>query len=342
MSAAPGVHGAPGRATPITLPVTQSPLVKVFFHDACFDGTASAAMFAGFYRARTPGARFAPVGVSHKLGDPFEGIPIDGDDNACVDFRYTDHPRMRWWFDHHATAFQPDHLREHYLARVDDRTAFEPGAPSCAGLVARTAATRFGWDAPPHLVELARWADVVDAAAYPSAEAACAVDNPVQRLALWLGERRDPATTSRYVLALIDRSMAEIEREPWIQADLAPALERRARDLEAWARLGDVRGPVVIFDLLAEPRLRAPGFGGYALFPDATYSVTVGATDEAVKVGVGWNPWGKGPRHHDLGALCAQHGGGGHAVVGGVTLPPDAIELGREVARAIVGELTRP
>jgi hypothetical protein len=322
--------------------VTSSPLVKVFFHDACFDGTASAAMFAGFYRSRTPGARFAPVGVNHKLGDPFAGIPIDGDDNACVDFRYTDHPRMRWWFDHHATAFQPDHLRAHYLARVDDRTAFEPGAPSCAGLVARTTASRFGWQAPAHLRELAAWADIVDAAAYPSAEAACSLDEAAQRMALWLGERRDPATTARYVLALIDRPIAEIEAEAWVQADLAPALERRARDFDAWQRIADVRDDVVIFDLLDEPRLRAPGFAGYALFPASTYSVTLGATDEAIKVGVGWNPWGQGHRTHDLGALCARHGGGGHAVVGGVTLPRDAIELGRDVARNIVSVLTGP
>ena len=219
--------------------------------------------------------------------------------------------------------------------------AFEPGAPSCAGLVARTTAARFGWQAPPHLIELAGWADIVDAAAFPSAEAACALEEPAQRLALWLGERRDPASTERYVQALIDRPLAEVEAEPWIQADLAPALERRARDVEAWARVGEVRGPVVVCGLLGAPRRRAPGFAGYALFPDCTYSVTVGAGDDAVKVGVGWNPWGRGVRGHDLGALCARHGGGGHAVVGGVTLPPDAIELGREVAHTIVGVLTR-
>lgn len=317
------------------------PLVKIFFHDACFDGTSSAAMFAGFYREHVGPARFAPVGMTHKVGDPFEDVAIDGDDNACVDFRYTDHPRLGWWFDHHATAFQPEHLREHFVGRADHRTAFEPGAPSCCGLVARTTAARFGWRPPPHLAELTRWADIIDAAAYPSAEAACALEEPAQRLALWLGERRDPATTERYVAALIDRPLAEIERAPWVQEVLGPALERRARDVDAWARLGQIRGPVVVFDLVDQPRLRAPGFAGYALFPDCTYSVTVGAGDDAVKVGVGWNPWGPGARGHDLGALCAQHGGGGHAVVGGVTLPPGAVDLGRQVARTIVGLLAR-
>jgi hypothetical protein len=65
------------------------------------------------------------------------------------------------------------------------------------------------------------------------------------------------------------------------------------------------------------------------------------ATEGAVKVGVGWNPWG-GARRHDLGRLCASHGGGGHAVVGGVTLPSGAIDLGRAVATAMVTALTGP
>ncbi len=319
--------------------MTSSPLVKVFFHDACFDGTASAAMFAGFYRARTPGARFVHVGMGHQTGDPFADVAIDGDDNACVDFRYTDHPRLGWWFDHHPTAFQPERLREHFLGRADEQTAFDPGAPSCAGLVARTTAARFGWRAPPHLAALTRWADIIDAAAFPTAEAACALEHPAQRLALWLGERRDPSTTARYIDALVDRELAEIVTEPWVAGVLGPALDRRARDVDTWARLGQVRDHVVVFDLLDQPRLRAPGFAGYALFPECTYSVTVGAGDDAVKVGVGWNPWGPGARRHDLGALCANHGGGGHAVVGGVTLPPGAIELGRQVARTIVEAL---
>ena len=84
--------------------------LKLFFHDACFDGAASAALFAAFYRTRRPDATIVPVGLHHKLGDAFADAAIDGDDNACVDFRYCPHPAMRWWFDHHATAFHPAEL----------------------------------------------------------------------------------------------------------------------------------------------------------------------------------------------------------------------------------------
>ena len=83
-------------------------LLKVFFHDACFDGTTSAALFAAFYRqVIDKDVELRPVGMIHRDGNPFEGVPLDADDHACVDFRFCADTRMRWWFDHHPTAFQP-------------------------------------------------------------------------------------------------------------------------------------------------------------------------------------------------------------------------------------------
>jgi nanoRNase/pAp phosphatase (c-di-AMP/oligoRNAs hydrolase) len=54
---------------------------------------------------------------------------------------------------------------------------------------------------------------------------------------------------------------------------------------------------------------------------------------------VGWNPWGARPRGHDLGALCERFGGGGHAAVGGITLPTDAVARARTIVDEIVGSL---
>jgi hypothetical protein len=51
---------------------------------------------------------------------------------------------MRWWFDHHATAFHPAELAAHFEARRDQQMAFEPTAPSCAGVVTRLAARWLG------------------------------------------------------------------------------------------------------------------------------------------------------------------------------------------------------
>lgn len=313
--------------------------LKLFFHDACFDGTASAALFASFYRAVIGVDDVVPVGVSHRLGDAFAGVPIDGDDNACVDFRYCPDPRMRWWFDHHATAFQPPALADDFAARADLHMAYEPQAPSCAGVVARVLGARFGWRPPAHLAELAAAADVVDAAAYPDAHTACSLSMPASRLAVWISSQRDPALVRRYIAALETAPLAEVDAAPWVRAGLDPILARRRRDRDRWTAAGAVHGPVVLFDLIGRD-LGSPGLTAYDLFPGCAYTVTVLATESSVKVGVGWNPWGPGPRRHDLGALCAQHGGGGHAVVGGVTLPAGSVSQGRAVAAALVAALT--
>jgi len=45
------------------------------------------------------------------------------------------------------------------------------------------------------------------------------------------------------------------------------------------------------------------------------------------------------PRSHDIASICARYGGGGHPVVGAISLPPDQLERAREVAREIVLEL---
>jgi nanoRNase/pAp phosphatase (c-di-AMP/oligoRNAs hydrolase) len=67
-------------------------------------------------------------------------------------------------------------------------------------------------------------------------------------------------------------------------------------------------------------------------------SATRSAT--SIKITVGVNPWTTKPRRHDIGELCARHGGGGHAVVGGVTLRGDELARARETVAALVKELT--
>ena len=46
------------------------------------------------------------------------------------------------------------------------------------------------------------------------------------------------------------------------------------------------------------------------------------------------------PRRHDIGELCSRHGGGGHAVVGGITLRGDELPRARETLKLLVRELT--
>jgi hypothetical protein len=316
-------------------------VLKIFFHDACFDGTTSAALFAAFYRDivdRTAEPR--PVGMIHRDGNPFEGVTLDADDHACVDFRFCADPRMRWWFDHHATTFQPPALREVYEREHLPTWFFDPAAPSCAGLIAHVLEAGWRWQPPPHLVEATQWADRIDAAKFASAEDAVALAAPAQRLAAWLAHGRSPADTVRYVGWLSGSSLAEIAARPEVAGELAVVEAERASELESLARIGVWHDDVIVFDRFADPGARSPGFLGYLLFPGCLYAVAGTSTPSSIKISVGANPWTAKQRRHDLGALCARYGGGGHAVVGGVTLRPDELGRARDTLTAIVNELT--
>ncbi len=314
--------------------------LKVFFHDGCFDGVSSTAMFARFYRDAIDGtAALLPVGMAHTVGDPFAGVAFDASDHACVDFRYSSAPAMRWWFDHHATAFQPTDLRAVFEERALDTHIFDPHAPSCAGLIARVLAERWGWQPPPHLRELAEWADRVDSLAYPSAAAATSLESPAQRLSVYLSSATSATEPARLATLLVDRSLAELAALPEVAAAADKVAAERAQTLAALRRVAVRHGDVVQLDLLAEPGRRAPGLLCYLLFPDARYAVSAVVGEQAVRISVGHNPWVGAPPALHLGELCQRFGGGGHQGVGGVTLAPHEVDLGRRVLHQLVDAL---
>jgi hypothetical protein len=319
-------------------------VLKIFFHDGCFDGTTSAALFAAFYRdVVDPGARVVPVGMVHRDGDPFDGIPLDADDHACVDFRFCADPKMRWWFDHHPTAFQPPRLREIFDRDHLATWFFDPSSPSCAGYMARCLTAGWDWKPPPHLVEAVGWADTIDAARFATAADAISLGNPAQRLAAWLAHGRTPVDTARYVEWLSHASLAEVANRPEVATAVREVEAERARELESVGDLGVWHGDVVVFDRFDELGARSPGFLGYQLYPTSRYAVSGTRSPSQIKISVGVNPWSTAPPRAeavDIGALCQRYGGGGHAVVGGITLGGDEIVRARETMAAVIAELT--
>ena len=60
--------------------------MKVFFHNNCFDGLASAAVFSNFYsNAINKECEFIYEGLAHHAGQLFLDVEFDGDENAIVD-----------------------------------------------------------------------------------------------------------------------------------------------------------------------------------------------------------------------------------------------------------------
>lgn len=316
-------------------------VLKIFFHDACFDGTTSAALFSAFYRDVVErDVAIQPVGMIHRDGNPFEGVPLDADDHACVDFRFCADTRMRWWFDHHPTAFQPESLRGYFDKEHLPTWFFDPKAPSCAGLIARSLTAKYGWQVPAHLVDAVKWADTIDAAQFKTASDAVALDNPAQRLAAWLAHGRSPLDTATYVDWLSRASLAEVAARPELARQLAAVESERAEEIEAVKKIGVWHGDVIVFDRFDEVGARSPGFLGYLLYPQCLYAVSGTRTAASIKISVGVNPWTKEKRRHDIGELCARLGGGGHAVVGGITLRGDELTRARETVAILVRELT--
>ncbi len=152
--------------------------VKILYHGRCFDGFSSAAVFARFARLHL-GAR-GPLrlqGLSHGAPVPIAPSVFDADLHAIVDFRYSAHPRLDWWFDHHQTAFITAEERAVYEVRHGARHYWDPRAASCAGYMARMLSEHHGFDAAP-LAELVRWVDLIDTARFPDARTAVALEAP--------------------------------------------------------------------------------------------------------------------------------------------------------------------
>ena len=57
------------------------------------------------------------------------------------------------------------------------------------------------------------------------------------------------------------------------------------------------------------------------------------------KISIGPNPWSKVPRTHEINKICERYGGGGHPVVGAISIPRAELPRAREIAREIVAEL---
>jgi len=312
--------------------------LHLLYHGNCFDGCASAALFLRFARERLgPGlfpARTLPL--QHRQGDPFPADAFAAEVVACVDFRFS--PRLHWWFDHHASAFLSPEDR---AAFEDDRSGqkfWDPAAPSCTGFMARVLAERFGWRADD-LAELVRWADVIDSAAFDSPRTAVELKEPALRIMALLEATRDPSLPAQIIEAMQRRPLAEIAAAPFVAEPLAPVLEKHRTAVEVVRAHASAQEGVVEVDLGDTALESANKFIAYELFPEASYAVVVSRDPKRTKVSVGSNPWARPPRAHDIARICERYGGGGHPVVGAVTLPAGALPEARRIAAEIASTL---
>lgn len=319
------------------------PRYKVLYHANCFDGCSSAALFSRFLAERE-GARPGEIeyrGMQHQQGDPFPPGIFDGVVNACVDFRYSSSPRLHWWFDHHASAFPRPEDRTRFDQEASPQKFWDPAAPSCTGLIARIAHERFGVSFPD-LAELVHWAEIIDSARFPSAHMAVRLEEPALQIMTLLEATRDAQFSLRLIEELQRRPLVEIAREPWVTGPLTPVLDRHFRSIDLIQQLAQIEDGVVQIDLSGTDIEAANKFIAYELFPEARYTVVVSRDPKRFKVSVGSNPWARERRTHDISKICERYGGGGHPVVGAVSLAPERIEDARRIAKEIAQLLKAP
>jgi hypothetical protein len=314
--------------------------LRVLYHGNCFDGCSSAGVFTRFYRERIAKG---PVDVGfrpleHKgEAHAFPSDCFDGDENACVDFRYSQDPRLTWWFDHHASAFQLPGDEAHFRADATGRKFYDPQAKSCTKFIATTVAAKFGFDLAP-LAELVEWAETIDGALFPSAEMAVELKEPALQLMTWVENNRDPALADRFIEDLISHPLGEIAAQPYVTEAVGPLLAQHRKNIEILRKAAKLDHGVVQYDVTDQEVSAFNKFITYYLYPEARY--TVGLTAAArIKISVGSNPWSKTPRTHKINEICERYGGGGHPVVGAVSVPRSDLERARKIAAEIIAEL---
>jgi hypothetical protein len=246
--------------------------VRLCFHDRCFDGTASAAVFYRFYRERIDGkAVFQFTGMTHKAKHPWV---FDGDENAIVDFKYSSSPRVTWWFDHHQSAFLTPADAENFRQDRGGHKFYDPDYKSCTKLIADVTSAKFGFD-----VQAARRADSLGR--HHRRRAVCyagigvALTEPATQLALVIERRRKTASGAENYPGHV-RAAAGGNDQAADCAASGPLLERHhRRSIDIMRERMDVRGGVIYFDMSDLDIEGYNKFIPYMLHPEARYTVSV-------------------------------------------------------------------
>jgi hypothetical protein len=313
--------------------------LRILYHGNCFDGVSSAAIFSKFYREKIdPAAEIAYTPTMHRAGNAFDREQFDGDENAIVDFKYCPDERLTWWFDHHQSAFLSEADEKHFLADRSGKKFLDPASASCAEFIARVAKEKFGWE-DASLAELIEWAHIIDGAFYESPAQCVELRSSALKLMQVIEGEKDPAFVEQIIRDLTEKTLDEIVAGDAVNGRLLPILEQHKNTLELIKERAIYERGVVRFDLSDTGIDGYNKFIPYYFYPETTYNVALTRSAFRTKISVGSNPWAPRPRRHNIAEICERYGGGGHAVVGAVSLKPEELDLGKRYMREIIEEL---
>ena len=313
--------------------------LRILYHGNCFDGVSSAAVFSKFYLAKiNKDAEIFYTPTMHRAGNAFDSEQFDGDENAIVDFKYSPDKRLDWWFDHHQSAFLTPEDEADFLADDSGKKFLDTTSKSCAEFIARIVREKFDYE-DESLAELIHWAHIIDGALYESPAQCVELRSPALKLMQVIEGEKDARFVEKIIRRLTEKSLGEIVESAEIQAKLKPILEQHRQMKELIKEKSVYSRGVVSFDLTGQPVDGYNKFIPYYFYPQTTYNVSLTQSAFRTKISVGSNPWSPRPRTHNIAEICERYGGGGHAVVGAVSLKPEDLEKGKMFMREIVEEL---
>ena len=313
--------------------------VRVFYHDKCFDGASSAALFSRFYRERIRSdVEFVFSGLLHRAGALFNEREFDGDENAIVDFKYSSSPKITWWFDHHESAFLSPEDAAHFEQDQSNRKFYDPAFKSCTSFIAMIAEQRFGFDARP-VQELVKWTDIVDGAMYEDARSAVEMKAPAMKITMAIESAPDKDFVKKLIPLLAAEPLGKILDEPFVASVLPPLLARHEASVDILRQRTEEEDGTLYFDITDHDLEGYNKFVPYYLHPESVYSVGLSKSSFRVKVSVGSNPWAPQEPEVNLARICERYGGGGHARVGAISFNVNQHAAAIKASQEIVAEL---
>jgi hypothetical protein len=313
--------------------------VRVFYHDKCFDGASSAALFSRFYRERIrEDTDFTFTGLVHRAGALFDESDFDGEENAIVDFKYSSSPKITWWFDHHESAFLSPADAAHFEQDQSNRKFYDPDFKSCTSFIAMIAKERFGFNPAP-LADLIHWTDIIDGALYPDAKTAVEMEAPAMKLTMVIESAPDHGFVPNLIPLLATKPLAQILEEPFVAPLLPPLLRRHELSVGILKQRTECKDGTIFFDVTDHELEGYNKFVPYYLHPESIYSVGLSKSSFRVKVSVGSNPWAPLPPKVNLARICERYGGGGHARVGAISFNVNQHAAAIRASQEIVEEL---
>jgi hypothetical protein len=279
--------------------------------------------------------------MGHGQSDPY------GDDheatfhaavNAVLDFRYSASSRLHWWCDHHQSTFLNPAQRTHYETHPDPRKHFDPAAPSCAGLLSRWLSRQHGFNAEPFADHI-HWADLIDSARFDNPRQAVELTEPALQLMILLESKPAKSLIDGMLTGLSEQSIEEVHHNPALQAALVPVFEQHQQMIELFRQRIQIAKGVAYVDLGSEMVEGFNKFIPYFLDETLRYTVVLTRSSKRTKISVGSNPWSRPDPLINIATLCQRYGGGGHPVVGAVSMAPTEVQAAREASLEIVESL---